>query len=142
MKNRFAIPGMMTSSLVQKPNQQLLNWLWLISLGLCVTITFCLVPFMPLVIVREWPGFIFFFYSNFGVSPNVQNYGHAQTISYTVFFQSIILRVKEVNSQFFGFLCWGATGSKLINSSEPVMGYLRDRPLFFIGGGGLPFLVM
>ena len=84
LKDRFAIPGTITSSLPKFENLTNCNWFWSISLGLCMTIAFCLVPFMPLVILTEWPGFNFFLYSIFGVSPNVENYGYPQTISYTI----------------------------------------------------------
>ena len=53
LKGRLVVPGMMMSSLPKLRNLTRNNWLWSISLGLCVTITFCMVPFMPLVILKE-----------------------------------------------------------------------------------------
>ena len=44
--------------------------------------TFSLVPFIPLVILRECSGFNFFPYSVLLASLNVENYGHPRTISY------------------------------------------------------------
>ena len=83
LKDRFAVPGMMTSPLPKFGNLTNSNWFWSISLGLCMMITFCLVPLMPLVILREWPGSTFFLYSILWISPNVENFGHPRTISYT-----------------------------------------------------------
>ena len=53
LKDRFAIPGTMTSSLPKFRNLTSSNWFWLISQGLCMTITSCLVPLMHLVVLRE-----------------------------------------------------------------------------------------
>ena len=60
LKDIFAMPGTMASSLPKFRNLTNSNWFWSISLELCIMITFSLVPFMPLVILREWPGFNFF----------------------------------------------------------------------------------
>ena len=53
LKNRFAVLGMMMSSLPKFGNLANSNWFWSISLGLCMMIAFCLVSFMPLVVLRE-----------------------------------------------------------------------------------------
>ena len=84
LKDRFIVPGMVTSSLPKFRSLTRSNWFWSISLGLCMMITFFLVLFMPLVILREWPGFNYLPYSTFGVSPDGKNYGHPWTIGYTV----------------------------------------------------------
>ena len=51
-------------------------------------------------------------------------------------FWSVILRVREANSPFLSLLYWGATGSKHVNSSEPVMWYLSGMllslPIFLV----------
>ena len=121
LKDKFAIPGIMMPPLPKFRNLTNNNWFWSILLGLCMMIIFCLVPFIPLVILREQKGFNFFPYSIFWVSPNVENYSHSWTISYAVALLSIILRAREANSPFLSRLYWGVTGSRHVNSSEPVM---------------------
>ena len=108
LKDRFAITGIMMSSLLKVGNLTNSSWFWLISLGLCMMITFCLVAFMPLTVLREWPGYNFFSYSIFRVSLNMENYGHPWAISYAVmlYFLSIILRVREANSLLLSLLYW------------------------------------
>ena len=84
LKDRFIVPETITSSLPKFGDLTNSNWFWSISVGLCMMITFCLVLFMPLVILREWPGFNVFLYSILWVSPNVENYGHPRIISYAI----------------------------------------------------------
>ena len=53
LKDRFAIPEAMILPLLKFQNLTRSNWFWSNPLGLCVMITFCLVPFIPLVVLRE-----------------------------------------------------------------------------------------
>ena len=121
LKDRFVIPGMMMSSLPKFGNLTNSNWFWSISLGLCVTITFCLVPFMSLVILREWTGFNFFCIPFYGSHLMWRALVIPGPSVIPLSFWSFILRVKEASSPCLNLLYWGVTGSKLINSSEPVM---------------------
>ena len=114
LTDRFTLPRMMTSPLFKFRNLTNNNWLWLILMGLCLMITFCLVPFMPLVILRECT----FFHTFLGVSPNVENYSGPSVMLLP--FWSIIHRVMEGNSLFLSCLYWSVTGSRHANSSEPV----------------------
>ena len=117
LKDRFAAPGTMMSSLPKLGNLTNNNWFWSISLGLCVIITFCLIPFIPLVILREQPGFNLFgipFYGSHLIWRTMVIPGPSVM---PLPFWSIILRVREVNSPFLSCLYWGETGSKLVNSS-------------------------
>ena len=63
LKERLTIPTMMMSSLPKLGNLTNSNWFWSISLGLCVTIIFCLVPFILRAILRECSGLSLFPYS-------------------------------------------------------------------------------
>ena len=120
LKDRFTVPGMMASSLPKFGSVTNSNWFWSISLGLGMITIFCLVPFMPLVILKEWPGL------NFFCIPFLGHYLMCRTMVIPgpsvilLFSWSIILRVREVSSPFLSLLYWGATGLMLVNSSEPV----------------------
>ena len=108
LKDRFTVPGMMTSSLPKFGNLSNSNWSCSISLGLCMMITFCLVLFVPLVIVSEYSGFSFILNCIFSrhhlmwrttVIPGPSDM--------LLSFWSIICRVREVNSPFLSHLYWG-----------------------------------
>ena len=120
-KDKFAVPGTMTQSLPKFGNLTNSNWFWSISLGLCVMTTFCLVPVMPLVILRKWPGFNFFHILFLGYHLMWRTMVIPRPLVIPLSFWSTILRVREANSSFLSLLYWGVTASKLVNSSELVM---------------------
>ena len=125
LKERFAFPGMMTSSLPKFGNLTSRSWAWSISLGLWVTITFCPVPFIPSGVLRECSGFNHYPYSIFkGDYILLLRISRTTVICrpsvMTSLFWSVILRVREVNSPFLSFLYCGMSGSKHIKSLSPV----------------------
>ena len=62
LKESFTISGMMMSSLPKFGNLTSRSRFWSITLRLCVTITFCLIPSIPLGVHSERSGFNHFPY--------------------------------------------------------------------------------
>ena len=82
-----------------------------------MTITFCLVPFIPREVRRECPGFNLVLYSILKYDnklSNMKHYSCPQPTSYNVTIWSVIFSVKETISPFLSFLYCGVTGSKCI----------------------------
>ena len=89
IKERFAIPGMITSSLPKFWNVTSSNWFWSISLGLWVTITFCLVPFIPWRVRGERSGFNLFLCSILKYERKLSNMTHYSCSLWSVFRDNI-----------------------------------------------------
>ena len=70
-----------------------------------MTVTFCLILFIPREIHSERSGLNFVPYS-------ILKYERKN-------YRSVIFSVKETISPFLSFLYWGAFGSKCVKSSEP-----------------------
>ena len=125
LKLRFAVPGMITSLLPKFGNLTSSSWAWSISLGLWVTITFCLVPFIPLGVLREHSGFNHFLYSILIGDYILRSRIWRTTVTcgpsvMILLLWSIILRFREVNSPFLSFLYCGVWGSKRVKSLSSV----------------------
>ena len=126
LKGKFVIPGMITSSLPKFRKLSRSNWFWSIWLGLWVTITFCLVHFMPLVGHSQGRTRIqlFFCIPFLGCHQMWRTMVIPVSSVMSLSFWSIILWVREVNFSILSLLYQGVTGSKLINSSKPVIWHL------------------
>ena len=88
-----------------------------------MTITFCLIPSIPLGVLREYFGFNRFPYSILNYENKLfymKNYSYLWTISYDVIVLICFFRVREVIIPFLSFLYWGVAGSKRIEYSGQV----------------------
>ena len=89
LKLRFTIPGMMTSSLLKFGNLTSSSFTWSNLTGVVSDNYFCLIPFIPLGVLREHSGFNRSPYSIFNrglyfMVEYMKHYSYLWTISYDV----------------------------------------------------------
>ena len=88
-----------------------------------MTITFCLVPFIPLAVLSEHSGFNLFPYSILNYEYkllDMKNYSRSWPISYDVIILIHYFQGQRINHATFKFLILRGVGFKVLEYSGPV----------------------